>query len=139
MKKLFWIMAISIVLASCASGPKAPSTGDISAVPGDDQSVLILYRAGKMQMSVIKWKVYVDGELRMELKNGETGRLIVPNGPHTVHAVWASTPNEVSNKLTINADSTEITIKGESVDDHRDSMVYQIIKGKSVTPLHRVN
>jgi hypothetical protein len=41
-------------------------------------------------MSVIKWNVFLDSELRLELKNGETGRLIVSNGLQMIDAVWAS-------------------------------------------------
>jgi hypothetical protein len=71
--------------SGCASA--RPSIGDISTLPGPEESVLIIQRPLKFYASLIRVSIFVDGAERFILKNGQTGRLILENGIHEVVGV----------------------------------------------------
>ncbi|MDR2495489.1 MAG: hypothetical protein LBD24_09740 [Spirochaetaceae bacterium] len=74
---------------------------------GGGQAVVVVQRADGAGGGSDKMEVFIDGELRLSLGNGEEGRVSVPNGKHTLYAAVNGEPK--SQHLSFTAKSDQLT------------------------------
>ncbi|MDR1047491.1 MAG: hypothetical protein LBL64_06935 [Treponema sp.] len=90
-KTVFFSIIVLCVFISCLS------TGDANRQPGANETAVIIQRNRMSVYSGFKERIYIDGKQRLVLRNGDQGRIIVPNGTHTIHAdLYTLTSQKVS-------------------------------------------
>jgi hypothetical protein len=72
---------------------------------GNNESEIIVQRADMPVNAGFKERIYIDGKLKLTLTNGGQGKIIVPNGRHTIHA----------DLYTLTTDKLEFTVDSNSV------------------------
>jgi hypothetical protein len=75
---------------------------DANRQPGPNETAVIIQRNEMPVYAGFKERVYIDGKQRLVLRNGGQGRIIVPNGTHTIHADLYTL---ASQKVTFSANS----------------------------------
>jgi len=101
MKKIFvFLFIILLVSASCLT------TNNAAREAGAGQTEIIVHRPQMPINSGFKSRIYINGRQQLVLGNGETGKIIVQNGNHTIHAdLYTMT----SGKVQFSAESQPIT------------------------------
>jgi hypothetical protein len=61
-------------------------TSGVERSAGDGESEVIIQRAEMPIHSGFKERIYIDGREQLVLANGGSGKIIVPNGNHVIHA-----------------------------------------------------
>jgi hypothetical protein len=90
-RTVFFVIAVLCVFSACVS------TGDANRQPGPNETAVIIQRNKMSIYSGFKERIYIDGKQRLVLRNGDQGRIIVPNGTHTIHAdLYTLTSQKVS-------------------------------------------
>jgi hypothetical protein len=107
------IVIICVFLFICGCASSKPSAGDITTVPGQDESVLIFYR-GILHFASPPYTVYVDGVKQFSLKANQSGRLVVPNGVHELVGYAPDYRNTLRPKK-ISVKSEEVTFEIRAV------------------------
>jgi hypothetical protein len=104
---LFGLLVLTgIVTVSCATTGAATAP----AIPGPDESVVVVQRKKTVAGAAIAMRVYIDGEYRLSVGSGKTAQIIVPNGEHSI---WVgSTKIDSSSSLPFRVYSEEITFFG---------------------------
>jgi hypothetical protein len=64
----------------------AEGNADGSRSAGSGETEIFVQRAQMTVNAGFKERVYIDGKQVLTLNNGESGRVIIPNGNHTIHA-----------------------------------------------------
>jgi hypothetical protein len=96
----FFVVTVLWVFSACVS-----TGGDADRQPGENETVVIIQRNEMPIYSGFKERIYIDGKQRLLLPNGGQGRIMVPNGTHTIHA---SLYTLISEKTTFSANSGTI-------------------------------
>ncbi|GHU27646.1 hypothetical protein FACS1894164_19840 [Spirochaetia bacterium] len=79
------IVILGILLMGCNTPPQSPTNlGDIRH-PGQGESLIIVRRLNKFLGSALTFNVSIDDQIRLSLRNGEKGKVVVPNGTHTIY------------------------------------------------------
>jgi hypothetical protein len=78
------LLTFVLILAGCASSEVVKDGG--SVVAGSDESVIIIQRASTFVGAAVKYKIFVDGQIKCEIANGKTEGITVKNGEHTIYA-----------------------------------------------------
>jgi hypothetical protein len=96
MKKVF-VFSVAL-FAVCGYVLMANGEADSSGrSAGSGETEILVQRAEMPVNSGFKERVYIDGKLLLTLANGESGRIIIPNGEHTIHAdLYTLTTSKVS-------------------------------------------
>jgi hypothetical protein len=82
-KAVFFVIALVVLFSGCGSlGPSR----DANRQPGPNETAVIIQRNPMPVYAGFKERVYIDGVQKLVLANGAQGRIIVPNGTHTIHA-----------------------------------------------------
>lgn len=82
---------------------------------GAAETEIIIRRADSPINAGFKEWVYIDGSQKLVLANGETGKIIVPNGTHSIHAeLYSMTTKRIS--FTANFDTLAFKITPYSID-----------------------
>ena len=89
MKKSFegifsFLVFMTVLFLGCAN-LQPTNWGDIGSSAGPDESEIVVQRSKVDFAQLLKMNVFVDGQLRLTLGNGEDGMIIVPNGNHTIY------------------------------------------------------
>ncbi|MDR1901525.1 MAG: CsgG/HfaB family protein [Treponema sp.] len=85
MKKVF-VFSVAL-FAVCGYVLMANGEADNSGRrAGSGETEVLVQRAEMPVNSGFKERVYIDGKLLLTLANGESGRVIIPNGEHIIHA-----------------------------------------------------
>ncbi|MDR0655008.1 MAG: hypothetical protein LBG22_01730 [Treponema sp.] len=132
-KTVFLIITVLCVFSACLS------TGDANRQPGPNETVVIVQRNKMSVYSGFKERIYIDGKQRLVLRNGDQGRIIVPNGTHTVHAdLYTLT----SQKVTFSAASgtmglmiTPYSIYDFAIEDLDEDVLLAAIQNTPATPV----
>ncbi|MDR1142743.1 MAG: CsgG/HfaB family protein, partial [Spirochaetaceae bacterium] len=74
---------------------------------GNSETEIIVQRADMPVNAGFKERIYIDGKLKLTLTNGGQGKIIVPNGRHTIHADLYTLTTD---KLEFTAESKSMTI-----------------------------
>jgi hypothetical protein len=110
---LFFALALSNVYLSASGQGAAASMGRQA---GTGESELIIRRAEMPIHSGFKEWVYVDGVQKLALANGETGKIIVANGNHTIHAeLYTITSEKI--RISVQSNITNWMITPYSMND----------------------
>jgi hypothetical protein len=104
--KRIGVFVIAVLCVACGSLSSPVSSGDMARQAGANESELIIQRAAMPINAGFKERIYIDGVERLALTNGGQGKIIVPNGEHTIHAELYTLSTE---KLPFTADSNAIT------------------------------
>ena len=98
--------ALGLCFAACAS--TGGGSGDVTA--GEGETLIVVERKAAFVASAVKHLIFIDGQQKLELINGATGTIVVPNGEHTIYTVTARPGNSdpMSQRLTFVADGTEL-------------------------------
>jgi hypothetical protein len=97
-RTVFFVITLAALLSACIS---MGSSGDYRE-PGPNETALIIQRNEMPVYAGFKERVYIDGVQKLVLANGGQGRIIVPNGNHTIHADLYTLTSE---KVTFTAGS----------------------------------
>ncbi|GHV78825.1 hypothetical protein AGMMS49944_06160 [Spirochaetia bacterium] len=87
-------LAFGLVVMGCSSTPK----GD-AREPGPNESVILIQRKGGLVGAGAPMGIFLDDHVTQlqeegtgtpdyQIKNGQTLRLVVPNGKHVLYATW---------------------------------------------------
>jgi pyrimidine operon attenuation protein/uracil phosphoribosyltransferase len=113
------------------------SSGGTQRRAGDGESEIIVQRADLPINAGFKEWVYIDGVQKLVLTKGDQGRIVVPNGKHTIHAELYSMTTEKM-EFTANSNTLTFLISPYSVHDFAieqvDSDSVQITQAESDTP-----
>jgi len=87
---LYFVLIFSAwFLISCTSQPKPPlpviQAENYNRIPGTNESLLTIQRTNNPGGDNIITYVYVNGVAKMTITNGGIGRIIIPNGIHTLN------------------------------------------------------
>jgi TolB-like protein len=74
------------LLFSCTSTPDLKPQENSGRDPGPAESLLIIQRAHHFVASAATVNIFVDGQMKSTIANGETGRIYIQNGDHTLQA-----------------------------------------------------
>jgi len=72
---------------------------------GEGESEIVVSRPSRLSGAVVKVRVFVDGQERLLLGNGEMGRVTVPDGRHSVYVNHAGASVETGSKRAITVDA----------------------------------
>ncbi|MDR2632549.1 MAG: CsgG/HfaB family protein [Treponema sp.] len=100
------VFVIAALCAACGSLGSPASSGGMARQAGANESELIIQRAAMPVNAGFKERIYIDGVERLVLNNGGQGKIIVPNGEHTIHAELYTLSTD---KLPFTADSNALT------------------------------
>jgi hypothetical protein len=73
-------------LCACALMAEGNAEGSSGRSAGSGETEIFVQRAQTTVNAGFKERVYIDGRQVLTLNNGESGRVIIPNGEHTIHA-----------------------------------------------------
>jgi hypothetical protein len=97
MKKTVFLGIVAACVFSACGSLGFGSSGDAYRQPGPNETALIIQRNEMPVYSGFKERIYIDGAQKLVLTNGGQGRIIVPNGNHTIHAdLYTLTSQKVS-------------------------------------------
>ena len=99
------IFFISLLLVGCATMPI--NLGDMGRVPNENESVIVIQRANVFVGSAVNMKIYLNGQHRLTIGNGQEGHIIVPNGSYNLFA--EINRHTRSENIVVNANSQRIT------------------------------
>lgn len=68
------------------SGCLTTNSASMARQAGDNESEILIRRTESPINAGFKERIYVDGVQKLVLTNGDTGKIIVPNGNHTIYA-----------------------------------------------------
>jgi predicted nucleic acid-binding protein len=83
------------------------SSGSMERHAGDNESEILIRRSESPINAGFKERIYVDGVQKLVLANGDAGRIIVPNGNHTIYAELYTMTTE---KIDFTADSNTVKL-----------------------------
>ena len=93
-RTVFFAAVLAVLFSACLS---MGASGDMYREPGPNETALIIQRNEMPVYAGFKERVYIDGVQKLVLTNGGQGRVIVPNGNHTIHAdLYTLTSEKVS-------------------------------------------
>ena len=104
------MFSLALFFAGCAStGGGGESAGD-NAVAGDGETIVVVQRQAAFAGAAVKHLVFIDGEQKLALGNGASGKIVVPNGEHTIYTAIDRPGNTdpLSDELDFTADGTEL-------------------------------
>jgi hypothetical protein len=113
-----FIIAALCVLGACGSlgSLVSGSSGGTERQAGDNESEIIVQRADLPINAGFKEWIYIDGSQKLVLNNGGQGRIIVPNGNHTIHAeLYTMTTEKVP--FTANSSTISFLVSPYSIHD----------------------
>jgi hypothetical protein len=112
-RTVVFLFAALLVCGACVS-----TSGNNAAArsAGNGESELIIQRAEMPLNSGFKEHVYIDGKRKLVLANGDTGKIIVPNGDHVIHAELYTLTSEKL-PFNVNSNSVKFTITPYSLQD----------------------
>jgi hypothetical protein len=99
-----YIITVLCLFGACVS--PGPTGGDAGRKAGDDESEIVIQRAEMSVNAGFRERIYVDGVQRLVLTNGGQGKIIVPNGEHTIYAELYTLTTD---KITFTAGSNSLT------------------------------
>ncbi|MCL2064471.1 MAG: hypothetical protein FWG98_08870 [Candidatus Cloacimonetes bacterium] len=111
---MFAIVFMSIFMCSC-SVTRSVNYGDRGRTPNENESVIIVQRENIIYAMVTKMNIYLNGELRLTLGNGDEGTIIVPNGEHVLYAEINSATRSELVSFTANSNRITFSAKPEVV------------------------
>jgi hypothetical protein len=104
------VLCIAGVLPVSGQGRNAPRSA------GANETEITVQRADMPVNAGFKERIYIDGKLKLTLTNGSQGKIIVPNGRHTIHAdLYTLTTDKL--EFTGNSNSITILITPYSIHD----------------------
>jgi hypothetical protein len=102
------VLALTFVLfvSGCAS---SGGTINDNLVAGEGETLVTVQRESAFAGSAVKIEVYIDGNMVFKLSNGAAGKVVVPNGRHTIYVISKNpfSPDAPSDSLSFTADSIE--------------------------------
>jgi hypothetical protein len=103
------VFFLALSFGGCASTGGGESAGG-NVVAGDGETLVVVQRKSAFAGAAIKHLVFIDGEQKLALGNGASGKIVVPNGEHTIYTVIDRPGNTdpLSDKLDFTADGTEL-------------------------------
>jgi hypothetical protein len=108
------IITVLCLFGACVS--PGPASSDAGRKAGDNESEIIIRRAEMPVNAGFRERIYIDGQQRLVLTNGGQGRIIVPNGNHTIHAeLYTLTTAKVS--FTASSSTITFLVSPYSVSD----------------------
>jgi hypothetical protein len=88
--------------------PPLDHFANMERTAGEGESEIVVNRLSRFRGSAIGMKIFVNNQERLNLKNGKSGTIIVPDGTYTIRAAsW----DGASRQLTVEAMSTRIVIE----------------------------
>jgi hypothetical protein len=91
-------------------------TGTAYRTESGGESEVIIQRAAMPIHSGFKEHIYIDGERKLVLMNGESGTIIVSNGDHVIHAeLYTLTSEKI--QFTANSNASQFKITPYSLQD----------------------
>lgn len=93
------------LIISCVSSPPPGMQA-----PGANESSIIIQRARKIIASALPVNVYIDGVARMTLKNGDSGRIIIPNGSYLLEIKSRDSGANVSMQINVNSETVNLSL-----------------------------
>jgi hypothetical protein len=101
------MLTFGLVATGCASSGRVINE---AAVAGAGETLVVVQRESAFVGSGIKVEIYIDGKPALQLPNGATGNVVVPNGQHTIYAkgLRPMGGQPPSDTLVFTANSTEI-------------------------------
>jgi hypothetical protein len=100
-------LAFGLLVYGCASS--GGSTNN-NLVAGAGETLVVVQRKSSFIGAAVKHEVYIDGNKVLELSNGASGKVVVPNGEHTIYTriMRPTADKPMSERLTFTANSTEL-------------------------------
>jgi hypothetical protein len=100
-------LTFGLLVYGCASS--GGSTNN-NLVAGSGETLVIVQRESSFIGAAIKYEIHIDEKKALELANGATDQVVVPNG---VHAIYAKMMRPIAGKpesvpITFTADSTDL-------------------------------
>jgi hypothetical protein len=101
------VLTFTLFAFGCASSGGAINE---NLVAGEGETLVTVERESSFVGAAIKYEVFVDGNKVLELSNGESGKVVVPNGEHTIYTriMRPTADKPMSERLDFTADSTEL-------------------------------
>jgi hypothetical protein len=100
------VFVMAMLCAACGSLGSPVSSGGMERQAGANESEIIIQRAEMPINAGFKERIYIDGVEQLVLTNGGQGKVIVPNGEHTIRAELYTLSTD---KLPFTSDSNVIT------------------------------
>jgi hypothetical protein len=82
-------------------------------VVGKDESLIVVKRKSVLTAAAVTLHIFLDGQLRLSLKNGEQGQFSVSNGEHSILGFFNRNYPGKGEEIGFSADSQQITFEAE--------------------------
>jgi hypothetical protein len=107
------IAAIACFGLGCAGTLPPPKYfEDMERRAGEGESEIVVKRISSLIGGAIKQHVFIDGEVRLKLSDGETGTVVVPNGRHSINVNFGGLRSEM---LTVDVESNRTIFFSEVI------------------------
>jgi hypothetical protein len=107
---VFFLVFLFLGCASTGGGSASSDGKSANIVVGNGETLIIVQRPSSFVGAAIKHLVFIDGEQKLALGNGASGKIVVPNGEHTIYSmIDRPIKNKpLSERLSFTANGTEL-------------------------------